>query len=88
MWKLKDKESKHETHVKMFSVQFMPVKDAVYRIIPTWTLRRIFTHDLSPHLPFVIEGIMEVMGAVAEKLIVTSCAWSCVWFCFQISEKN
>ena len=30
---------------------------------------------------------MEVMGAGGEKLIVTSCAWSCDWFCFQIEEK-
>ena len=47
----------------------------------------VSTAGQSPHLPFVIEGIMEVMGAAGEKLIVTSCAWSCVWFCFQISEK-
>ena len=47
----------------------------------------LLTNGRSPHLPFVIEGIIEVMGAVGEKLIVTSCAWSCDWFCFQIAEK-
>ena len=47
----------------------------------------LVSNGRSPHLPFVIEGKMEVMGDVGEKLIATSCAWSCVWFCFQIAEK-